>query len=105
MMKSLEMLSKKFSVKNVDVNREVRFTITDKVVEKNHVVLWLKIDGCNTEMIAVVSPVVQHDIVKIVGGRWVLVSDMQSLAEAAKLFRNRDRRFWSYEYPWTELAV
>lgn len=51
----------------------------------------------------VVMDNIPHGTVKVVAGRYCLVSDMQGVAIAAEMFKNRDKRLYYHTDGWYEV--
>ena len=52
----------------------------------------------------VVTDKVPEGAVKVIGGRYCLVSDMHGLVKAVRMYRNRDKRLWYHTEGWYEVV-
>ena len=69
------------------------------------VIVGISVPECKGILDVVVSDRVADNELKIIAGRYVVVNDWQGVAEAARLFKNRDKRLWFHSDGWSEIVA
>ena len=81
------------------------FVVERSMASQSLIVIGISVPECKGILDVIISDKVADNELKVVGGRYVVVNDWQGVAEAAMLFKNRDKRLWFHSDGWSEMVA